>query len=118
MDCSPVALNSRMRWPTKPEIDRLVNVATPLPLVLTVVLPVNVPPPEVIDAVTATFARLTGLPSPSSSRTTGCGFNGTPLDDVPPGWVTMPSLAAEPELISNSALVAGLIPPAALATRV
>jgi hypothetical protein len=46
--------NRRVRFPANPVIDKFVNVATPLPFVVTVVDPPNVPPPDAIVVVTLT----------------------------------------------------------------
>ena len=48
----PVALKPRVRGPTVPMMDRLVNTAVPAELVVAVAVPPSVPPPEAIAAVT------------------------------------------------------------------
>src|SRR3989441_987387 len=69
---SPVAEKLSVRSPAVPLMDKLVKLATPLPLVVAVSVPPSVPPPVAIAAVTTTPAWLTGLPDPSRSCTTGC----------------------------------------------
>jgi hypothetical protein len=61
--------NLSVRAPTVPEIERLENVATPLPSVLTVVAPPRLPPPDWIDA--STPAPPTRLPLTSRTSTAG-----------------------------------------------
>ena len=73
-------MNCRVRAPTVPVMARLVKVARPEALVLTVVVPPSVPPPEAIAAVTDTTAD-TGFPEASRSCTVGCCANATPLGD-------------------------------------
>ena len=70
-DVKPAAENVSVRWPIVPEIERLVNVAVPVAVVLTVVTPPSVPPPAVMLAVTATFAEATGFEFASCSCTIG-----------------------------------------------
>ena len=48
----PVALKPRVRGPTVPMMDRLVNTAVPAELVVAVAVPPSVPPPDAIAAVT------------------------------------------------------------------
>src|SRR5689334_25094337 len=48
---------------------RFVNDATPLPLVVAVAVPFNVPPPVAIAAVTVTPAWLTAFPARSEEHT-------------------------------------------------
>ncbi len=74
----------------------MVKLATPLPLVVAVVVPPRLPPPEPIVAVTVTPASLTALPTPSRSCTTGCRANATPLCAVAEGWVVSVSWVAPP----------------------
>src|SRR5256885_318082 len=50
------ALKRRVRPPATPVIDRLANVATPLPFVVAVGVPPRFPPPEAIAAVTITWS--------------------------------------------------------------
>src|SRR3989441_312196 len=76
---SPVAEKLSVRSPAVPLIARLVKDATPLPVVVAVSVPPNVPPPVAITAVTTTPAWLTGFPAPSPSCTTGCWAKATPL---------------------------------------
>src|ERR1043165_2870996 len=63
-DVTPVsagALNANARAPAAPLIERFVNVATPLALVVAVAVPPSVPPPLAIAAVTTTPDWLTAL---------------------------------------------------------
>jgi hypothetical protein len=62
-----VALNRSVRVPAVPPIERLENVATPFALVVAVAVPLSVPPPLAIVAVTTTFACDTGLFDASTS---------------------------------------------------
>ncbi len=92
----PVALKLRVRSPVVPLTDRLVKVATPLPLVAAVNVPPSVPPPVAIAAVTVTPAWLTALPAASRSCTTGCRANATPLCADVDGCVVSVSWVAAP----------------------
>src|ERR1043165_7611242 len=56
-----VALKLNVRDPAAPLIDRFVNVATPLALVVAAAVPPRVPPPLAIAAVTTTPDWLTAL---------------------------------------------------------
>ena len=76
---SSVALKLNVRGPAVPVIDRSVNVARPVPLVVAVVVPASVPPPAAIAAVTTTPLSLTGFPDPSCSWIAGCCANVAPL---------------------------------------
>jgi len=71
-DASAVALKLSVRSPAVPLIARLVKLATPVPIVVAVRVPPNVPPPVAIVAVTTTPAWFTGLPAPSRTCSTGC----------------------------------------------
>jgi hypothetical protein len=51
---NPGAVKVKVRSPAVPVMERLVNVARPLALVVAVVVPPNVPPPVAIAAVTTT----------------------------------------------------------------
>jgi hypothetical protein len=62
---------------------RSVNLTTPL-TALTVVVPLKVPLPLAIAAVTATVDVVTRVFVESRTSTTGCGDNGDP-DAAPPG---------------------------------
>src|SRR3989442_1100580 len=74
----PVAEKLNVRPPAVPLMDKLVKLATPVPVVVAVSAPANVPPPVAIAAVTTTPAWLTAFPDPSRSCTTGCWAKGTP----------------------------------------
>src|SRR3989442_1158111 len=56
-------------------IASLVKAATPVPLVVAVSVPPNVPPPVAIAAVTTTPLWLTALPLASRTWITGCWAN-------------------------------------------
>ena len=96
---SPVALKTRVRSPAVPVISRLVKVATPLPFVVALSVPPNVPPPVAIAAVTLTSDWLTGLPLASRSWITGCCAKGTPLCAVLDGSVVTVNWVAAPAVI-------------------
>ncbi len=80
----PPLVNCSVRDPTVPVTGRLVKVARPAALVLTVVVPPSVPPPDRIAAVTDTVPD-TGFPEASSTCTVGCCANATPLADEADG---------------------------------
>src|SRR5436309_11613194 len=106
--------------PAVPLIDRFVNSAVPLALVLMFTVPPSVPPPEAIVAVTVMSIWLTGLPEASCSWMTGCWRKATPLCTVADGWVVIASLAAGPA-VAVAVNVTGLpvMPlPAAVAVNV
>lgn len=63
----PAAAKLSVREPAVPEIDRLLNVATPPASVDTLVVPPSVPPPVRMLTVTATPDWLTALPPASRS---------------------------------------------------
>jgi len=92
----PVALKLSVRSPAVPVIARLVNDATPVPIVVAVRVPPSVPAPVAIAAVTVTPAWFTGLFAPSRSCTTGCWANATPLCAVVDGCVVTVSCVAAP----------------------
>ncbi len=75
----PGAEKLSVRSPAVPLIARFVNDATPVPIVVAVRVPPNVPPPAAIAAVTVTPAWLTGLFAPSRTCTAGCWAKATPL---------------------------------------
>src|SRR5438067_8386914 len=82
--------------PAVPLIDRFVNRAAPLELVLMSTVPPSVPPPEAIDARTVMPNWLTGLPEASCSWMTGCWRKATPLCTVADGCVVIASFATGP----------------------
>src|SRR5437762_1078867 len=82
--------------PAVPLIDRFVNRAAPLSLVLMSTVPPSVPPPEAIDARTVMPNWLTGLPEASCSWMTGCWRKATPLCTVADGCVVIASFATGP----------------------
>ncbi len=97
---SPGAVNCSVYVPDGPVIDRLVNVATPLAMVVAVAVPPSVAPagPEAIVTVTSTPPCATEFPAPSRTWTTGCCAKATPLAPAADGWVARPSRAAAPAL--------------------
>src|SRR2546429_4401397 len=82
--------------PAVPLIDRFVNSAAPLALVLMSTVPPSVPPPEAIVALTVMPSWLTGLPEASCSWMTGCCRKATPLCTVADGCVVIASFATGP----------------------
>src|SRR2546430_12508801 len=82
--------------PAVPLIDRFVNRAAPLALVLMSTVPPSVPPPEAIDARTVMPNWLTGFPEASCSWMTGCWRKATPLCTVADGCVVIASFATGP----------------------
>src|SRR5688572_29582084 len=110
-DVYPTAANNSVRFPTAPEMDRFVNVATPDGLVVATVVPPSEPPPVRIAAEMSTPASATGLFEPSRSWTCGCGLSWAPVCAVPPGcWVTA-SLLPLPALNAIGPDVAGVVDP-------
>src|SRR5712692_11594517 len=95
----PVAEKLSVRLPAVPVIARLVKAATPVPLVVAVSVPPNVPPPVAIAAVTTTPAWLTALPAASRTWITGCWANAVPLSAVAEGWVVTVSWVAAPAVM-------------------
>src|SRR5207237_626447 len=93
---SPLAPNRKVRGPTVPAIERVVNTAWPFAPVVADVVPPSVPPPDWILTPTATLAWPTGLPEPSCSWITGCCRKGTPLCALAEGCVTIASRVALP----------------------
>jgi hypothetical protein len=67
---SDVGVKARVKLPAVPERTRLVKVATPF-TAETVVVPLKVPVPEAIDAITLTVDEVTVLPEASVILTTG-----------------------------------------------
>ncbi len=65
-DTNPLAENCSVRSPTRPLMDRFVNVAVPLAFVTALDVPPRVPPPEAMAASTFTPLWLTGFPNPST----------------------------------------------------
>src|SRR5438552_2739558 len=82
--------------PAVPLIDRFVNRAEPLALVLMSTVPPSVPPPEAIDARTVMPNWLTGFPEASCSWMTGCWRKATPPCTVADGCVVIASFATGP----------------------
>ncbi len=88
----PAALNPRVRMPVRPTRVRSVKPSDPSAPVLSVVVPVSVPPPLAIEAVTAT-TWATGFPYWSATCTAGCGLSGEPLTaEIVPGSVSTSEL--------------------------
>jgi hypothetical protein len=71
-----------------------VKVATPL-TAATVVVPLKVPVPEVIEATTLTVDDVTVFPDESVIRTTGWFVSATPAT-APDGWEAIAACVAEP----------------------
>ena len=106
--------------PAVPLIDRFVNSAAPLALVLMSTVPPSVPPPEAIVALTVMPSWLTGLPEASCSWMTGCCRKATPLCTVADGCVVIASFATGPA-VAVAVKLTGLPvmpPPAAVAVSV
>ena len=76
---TPVAEKLSVRAPIVPVITRFVNVATPLALLVAVNVPPSAPAPVAMAAVTTVPLWDTALPAASSSWSTGCWANATPL---------------------------------------
>src|SRR6185436_12935362 len=108
----PVAVKTSVRAPAAPVITRLLNVATPLALVVAVVVPPSAPAPEAIAAVTTTPDWLTALPAPSRSWIAGCWANAVPLTAAADGCVVIDSAEAAAALIVTVDDVTALIPDA------
>src|ERR1051325_7989117 len=106
----PAELNPSVTLPVAPMMARLVKVAVPAELVVTVVVPASEPVPDAIAAVTATPAWDAALPATSCNCTTGCGVSSCPLSAKPGGWVVMASLLAVPAETANGLLVAEVRP--------
>ena len=68
----PLAEKMSVRDPTTPVIARSLKLATPLALVVAVVVPLRAPPPDRMDALTTTPGWFTGLLLASRSWITGC----------------------------------------------
>jgi hypothetical protein len=75
---SDVGVKARVKFPAVPERTRSVKVATPL-IAATVVVPLNVPDPEAIDATTLAVEVVAVFPDESVIRTTGWIVSATPL---------------------------------------
>ena len=106
---TPALVNCKVRDPTVPVMAKSVKVAKPEALVLTVVVPPSVPPPEAIAAVTDTAAD-TGFPDASRSCTVGCCTNATPLGDDADGCCTIVSCVAVPAVRLITAVVSVVSP--------
>ena len=109
-EVSVAALKSSTRGPNAPVMARFVNAACPLAMVLIVVVPPTVPPPEKMEATMLTPAELTGLSPTSVICTTGCGESGAPAVADAPGCVVSSSFAAGPVTIGRDAGVSDEIP--------
>src|SRR4051812_41164120 len=92
---SPMAEKVSVRGPAVPAIKRLVNAATPEALVW-LTLPVSVPPPALIDAMTATLATAAGFPNMSCNATDDGVAKGERLATVAGGDATNTSFAGGP----------------------
>src|SRR5688572_26101594 len=68
----PGAENVRVRAPTVPAMLNPLNVAVPVALVVTEVVPLSEPPPDVMATLTTIPASGAELPFASVSCTTGC----------------------------------------------
>jgi hypothetical protein len=77
-----------------PVIARVLNVAVPFAFVVAVVVPLNVPPPLAIAAVTTTPDWLTGELLTSCNCTTGCCVKALPLVALADGCVVIASFVA------------------------
>ena len=86
----------RVRGPARPVIVRFVNAARPAASVAIGFAPDRAGPPLAMAAVTCVPLRLTALPAPSSSCTTGWRASATPLRTLSDGGVTSASCTAEP----------------------
>ena len=93
----PGALKLKVRLPVDPEIARFVKLASPSVPEVAVMVPLRVPPPEAIAAVTV--IPPTGLSQASRTRMTGCWAKGTPLCAELEGWVLMLSWLALPAVM-------------------
>jgi hypothetical protein len=82
-----VGVKVRVKLPAVPERTRLVKVATPL-IAATVVVPLNVPVPEAIEATTLTVDDVSKFPDASVILITGWVVSATPLT-APDGWVVI-----------------------------
>jgi hypothetical protein len=91
---SDVGVKARVKLPAVPERTRSVKVAIPF-TAATVVVPLNVPVPEAIDATILTVEVVTVFPDESVIRTTGWVVSATPLT-APDGWVVIAACVATP----------------------
>src|SRR6185312_12186058 len=103
----PVAPKVSVRVPAVPVIERLLNVAVPLALVVAVTAPPRIPPPDPIAAVTTTPDCGTDVPVALLSWTTGCCASTEPLTAVVDGWVTIANCVA----IGTTAVTVRFAPP-------
>lgn len=85
-DTTELEVNASVNDP-EPVIERFVNVATPLALVVAVAVPPSVPEPVEIAAVTV--APLIALPDTSVTFAAGCGESATAEFAVAPGCVVI-----------------------------
>ena len=88
-------VNRRTRAPAEPLILRLVNVAMPF-TAATVAVPLSVPPPDKITAVTLAAEPVTTLLFTSRISITGCVPNTAPLTADADGCVLIASCVAAP----------------------
>src|SRR5688572_32554718 len=86
----PAAEKSRVRIPGAPVMERLVNAATPLALVIAVGLPPSAPPPGRMLTVPFTHARATGSPVPPLRGIPDSSTTPAPLCRDADGWVAIP----------------------------
>ena len=113
---SPALVNCSVRAPVSPVMERLVNVASPVPLVFTTAVPPRAPPPLAIAAVTDTTDE-TGLPEASCSWTVGCWAKAAPFAADADGCWTITSWVAAPA-VTLIALEVAAVRPALVNCRV